>query len=89
MLQPVGDLFKDKTSVLLDEGDIRHFVGRYLQKKLKANTIFCERVNKGQVAVRAGSPLLQQEVYLLEYDLALALKREADYTLKEFKVTQS
>ena len=89
MLRPVGSLFKNKASVSLDENDVRYFIERYLQKELKTSAIFCERASKGLVVVRAGSPLLQQEVYLLKYDLVLALKREVNFALKELKVTQS
>jgi hypothetical protein len=88
MLQPVSKLFQREGSAPLDEIDIRHFIERYLKKELATQEIVCERLKDGQAVVRVPSALLRQEVYLLEYDMALLLKKEANYTLKGIRVTQ-
>jgi len=89
MLRPVSDLFRRTEQVSLDELDIKHFIERYLRERLGSLAIYCERVREGQAVVRVPSPLLQQEVYLMEYDLALVLQREAHYTLRSITAIQS
>lgn len=88
--KPVGALLKkDGERPLLDEVDVKHFIERYLKKELAANTLYCESVEGGRAQVRVGSPILQQEVCLLEHDIKQALAQELDYSLKSVKVIQS
>jgi hypothetical protein len=88
MLQPIGKFFKNRAAVALDEVDRRHFIERYLRDKIGTSALFCDRASQGRIIVRAASPPVRQEVYLLEYDLAKELKREVSFDLKELTVTQ-
>lgn len=90
MMKSVGEVLQRKNkSRVLEASDVRHFIERYLSAKVSSNQIICDRVRGGRVVIRVGSPTLQQEVYLLEYDLAQELAREANYKLKSLRVTQS
>ncbi|MFH1354241.1 MAG: hypothetical protein ABIH36_03040 [bacterium] len=86
--QTVGALLENKKTPLLDEGDVRHFVECYLRERLVTDALYCREVKEGRAWVRAGSPTLQQEACLLEYDVGQALAQELDYTLRSLKVTQ-
>lgn len=86
--QAIGALLKDDKDPLLDEGDVKRFAERYFREKLKNNTLYCREVRGGQVWMRVGSPTLQQEAYLLEYDARQAFKQELNYKLKSLKVTR-
>lgn len=85
MLQLVGDLLGRRRHVLNDL-DVRHFIERYLRKKIKVVAVYCESYKDGYAVVRVSSPVLQQEVRLLEYELKQALKSEISYHLKELRV---
>jgi len=88
MLQPVSKLFQRPGSIKLDETDIRHYIERHLRELLKTPNIYCEKLKGGRAVLKVPTALLRQEVYLLEYDLAQLLKKEAEYKLKGLKVYQ-
>jgi hypothetical protein len=88
MLQPISKLFRDRSGAGLDEVDVRHFVERYLRGRIGVSALFCDRAHQGHVVVRALAAPVRQETYLLEYDLAQALSREADFQLKKLTVNQ-
>lgn len=75
-----------KRRAALGAADVKYFVERYLRQKVKSEKVICEKIKGGRVEVRTASPTLQQEVYLLEYDLKLALNKELNFKLKELKV---
>ena len=84
----LGSLLKDNKAPLLNEGDVKHFIERYFRERLVTDVLYCKEVKGGRAWVRASSPTLQQEAYLLEHDIRRALAQEMDYELKSLKVTQ-
>jgi hypothetical protein len=86
VFQPLASLFRDKKRASWQEGDIKYFIQDYLRRTTRSDQLYCQAVNNGRATVQVSSPMLQQEVRLLEYDLRQVLKSEANYRLKELQV---
>lgn len=87
--KPIGALFRKNNQPLWDEVDVKYFIERYLRSELSTDALYCEGVRGNRAQIRVSSPLLQQEVCLMEYDVKQALKEKLHYTLKEIKTIQS
>ncbi len=85
MFRSVGALFENR-KIVLDEVDVKCLVERYLRSELDTYNLYCERVEGGEVSVRVGEVILQQEVYLLKIGLKKKLSEETKYRLKRLKV---
>lgn len=83
MTESLGNLLRRKRTWEWDEVDVRHFVQNWLRQETHTQELYCERVREGKVYVRAVSPAVRQAVRLLEYDLRLVLREQADFTLEE------
>ncbi len=85
MFHPLASLFR-RSSYRWEEGDVKYYVQDYLQRKLKSEALLCEKVHRGIVVIRVNSPAAQQEVTLLEFDLARDLKKDTTYLLHQLIV---
>ncbi len=87
--KPIGALFRKSNQPLWYEFYVRYFIERYFRSELSTDALYCEGVRGNKAQVRVNSPLLQQEVCLMEYDVKQALREKLHYTLKEIKIIQS
>lgn len=87
MFEPASKLFTSKANATWHDADVKHFVQEYLRRATRSEQIYCQNTGIGRIVVRVGSPVLYQEVRLLEYDLQRALEREAHYSLKKLKIS--
>ena len=83
--QPLRSLFS-RSSVTWDAADVRQYAQDYLRAQVQADAVYCDDVSDGVVAVRVGTAAAAQAVQLVEYDLAVALKEQADFELVKLHV---
>lgn len=88
MFHPLSSLFR-KTKLGWEEADIKFFIQRYFQEKIKTEALYCEKVHNGVAVVRVASPVAQQEVTLLEFDLMRDLRAQTQYKLRQLIVYSS
>lgn len=89
MWQSLSSLFSDKEKLTWQEVDIKYFIQDYLRQMIKSDQVFCHSVQGGQAVVYSVSPVLQQEIRLLEYDLRRVVKTHTGYTLAKLRVLSS
>ncbi|MEX2054796.1 MAG: hypothetical protein WD972_01315 [Candidatus Andersenbacteria bacterium] len=85
MFHPLRSLFTH-TRLGWEESDLKYYIEQYLQRRLKTDALYCEKVHQGVIVVRVPTPACQQEVSLLEFDLARDLSTETSYTLRQLIV---
>ncbi|MEX1997385.1 MAG: hypothetical protein WEA04_01780 [Candidatus Andersenbacteria bacterium] len=88
MFHPLRALFRH-TKVGWEETDIKYYIERYFQNRFKAGVLYCEKVHEGVAVIRVNSPLIQQEVVLLEFELARELRKQTNYILRQLIVYTS
>ncbi len=88
MFHSLQSLFRH-TTFAWEETDIRHYIQEYLQRRLKIDSLYCEKARDGVIVVRVGTPTARQEVSLLEFDLARDLKKDTAYILRQLVVYTS
>lgn len=88
MLELLSTLFtRDRSSGTWSEEDLRYLVQNFLRAKTRSDQIYCYQVQGGAVSLRVGSPTLQQEVRLLEYDLKKEIEDQAGYSVTSLHLT--
>ncbi len=89
MFQPLSSLFSNREKLTWQEVDVRYFIQDYLRRTIKSDQVLCQSVQAGRAVVWAASPVLQQEIRLLEYDVRRIVKAHTGYTLSTIKVLSS
>ncbi len=88
MLELLSSLLaRERSPGTWGEEDLRYVVQGWLRAKTKSDQVYCYRVRSGVVSLHVGSPTLQQEVRLLEYDLKKEVANKAGYAITSLRLT--